>query len=164
MFDYCDVVWYNLDQGLATRIQKLQNRSARVIIFQGYDVRSAQIRKQLNWEELASRRQRHLGLLMYDTVPWSQRFFLIFLRERDQQQAAKLAATTSRKSDEEREKNLWLPWPRISLSCRRQGQDLNLRRWLVDSFSNTQNNLIGSFNCNYRGDAEDFTPHFASLY
>ena len=29
-------------------------------------------------------------------------------------------ATTSRESDEEREKNLWLPWPRISLSCRRQ--------------------------------------------
>ena len=36
--------------------------------FQGYDVRSAQIWKQLNWEELASRRQRHLCLLMYDTV------------------------------------------------------------------------------------------------
>ena len=30
------------------------------------------------------------------------------------------AATTSRENDEEREKNLLLPWPRISLSCRRQ--------------------------------------------
>ena len=63
VFDYCDVVWDNLDQGLATRIQKLQNRAARIITFQGYDVRSAEIRKQLNWEELASRRQRHLSLL-----------------------------------------------------------------------------------------------------
>ena len=68
VFDYCDVVWDNLDQGLATRIQKLQNRAARIITFQGYDVRSAQIRKQLNWEELVSRRQRLLSLLMYDTV------------------------------------------------------------------------------------------------
>ena len=34
--------------------------------------------------------------------------------------ASREAATTSRVSDEEREKNLWLPWPRISLSCRRQ--------------------------------------------
>ena len=68
VFVYCDVVWDNLDQGLATRIQKLQNRAARIITFQGYGVRSAQIRKQLNWEELASRRQRHLSLLMYDTV------------------------------------------------------------------------------------------------
>ena len=54
--------------GTRTRIQKLQNRAARIITFQGYDVRSAQIRKQLNWEELAWRRQRHLSLLMYDTV------------------------------------------------------------------------------------------------
>ena len=47
---------------------EIQNRAARIITFQGYDVRSAQIRKQLNWEELASRRQRDLSLLMYDTV------------------------------------------------------------------------------------------------
>ena len=32
-----------------------------------------------------------------------------------------------------------------------QGQDLTLRRWLVDIFTK----LIGSFDCNYRGDAED---------
>ena len=31
VFDYCDVVWDNLDQGLAIRIQKLQNRAARTI-------------------------------------------------------------------------------------------------------------------------------------
>jgi len=31
-------------------------------------VRSAQIRKQLNWEELTSKRQMHLSLLMYDAV------------------------------------------------------------------------------------------------
>ena len=54
MFDYCDVVWYNLDLGLATKLQKLQNRAARIITFQGY--------------ELASRRQKHLSLLMYDAI------------------------------------------------------------------------------------------------
>ena len=53
---------------ILSRAQKLQNRATRIITFQGYDVRSAQIRKQLNWEELASRRQRHLSLLMYDSV------------------------------------------------------------------------------------------------
>ena len=45
---------------------------------------------------------------------------------RKKSRASREAATTSRESDEEREKNLWLPWPRISLSCRRQGQDLTL--------------------------------------
>ena len=79
---------------------------------------------------------------------------------RKRSRASREPATTSRESGEEREKNLWLPWPRISLSCWRQGQDLTLRRWLVDSFSNAQTNLIGSFNCNYRGDAEDFHTSF----
>ena len=88
---------------------------------------------------------------------------------RKRSRASREAATTSRESDEEREKNLWLPWPWISLSCRREGQYLTLGRWLVDIFSNTQTNLIGSFNCNYRGDAEDFYTsflkvNFASLY
>ena len=68
VFDYRDVVWDNLDQGLATKLQKLQNRAARIITFQGYDVRSAKIRKQLDWEDLASRRQKHLSLLMYDAI------------------------------------------------------------------------------------------------
>ena len=68
MLDYCDVVWDNLDQGLATKLQKSQNCAARIIAFQGYDVCSAQIRKQLNWEDLASRRQKHLSLLMYDAI------------------------------------------------------------------------------------------------
>ena len=79
---------------------------------------------------------------------------------RKRSRASREAATTSRESDEEREKNLWLPWPPISLSCNRQGQDLTLGRWLDDIFSNTQTNLIGSFNCNYRGDAEDFHTSF----
>ena len=63
VFDYSDVVWDNLDQGLATKLQKFQNRAARY-----NDVRSTQIRKQLNWEDLASRRQKHPSLLMYDAI------------------------------------------------------------------------------------------------
>ena len=38
---------------------------------------------------------------------------------RKRSRGSREAATTSRESAEEREKNLWLPWPRISLSCRR---------------------------------------------
>ena len=123
------------------------------------------LKKQLWW---------YFQLLMYFevfTAPWADfvkedsvdtlvpEVFLDF-SSRKRSRASREAATTSRESDEEREKNLWLPWPRISLSCRRQGQDLTLGRWLVDIFSNTQTNLIGSFNCNYRGDAEDFHTSF----
>ena len=32
VFDYCDAVWGNLNKGLASKIQKLQNRPARIIV------------------------------------------------------------------------------------------------------------------------------------
>ena len=37
LFDYCDVVWGNLNITLTARLQKLQNRAARVITRKGYD-------------------------------------------------------------------------------------------------------------------------------
>ena len=36
--------------------------------FQGYDVRSADLLKYLNWDNLALKRDKHLSLLMYDTI------------------------------------------------------------------------------------------------
>ena len=52
----------------------------------------------------------------YTLVP---EVFLDF-SSRKRSRGSREAATTSRESDEEREKTLYLPWPRISLSCRRQ--------------------------------------------
>ena len=68
VFDYCDAVWGNLNKGLVSKIQKLQNRAARIITFQGYDVRSADILEHLNWDNLALRRDKRLSILMYDTI------------------------------------------------------------------------------------------------
>ena len=67
-FDYCDAVWGNLSSGLAARSQRLQNRAARIITAQGYDVRSAHILNELNWDVLATRRDKRLSLLMYDAI------------------------------------------------------------------------------------------------
>ena len=64
----------------------------------------------LSWQSL-----RHVHSLS-TLVP---EVFLDF-SSRKRSRASREAATTSRKSDEEREKNLWFPWPRMSLSCRRQ--------------------------------------------
>ena len=68
LFDYCVAVWGNLNKGLASKIQKLQNRAARVITFQGYDTRSEDLLELLNWDNLALRRNKRLCLLMYDTI------------------------------------------------------------------------------------------------
>ena len=42
---------------------------------------------------------------------------------------------------------------------RAEGQDLTHGRFLVDIYINTQINLTGSFNWNYRGDCEDVSHH-----
>jgi len=68
VFDYCDAVWGNLNKGLANKIQKLQNRAARVITFQGYDTRSEDLLQFLSWDNLALRRNKRLCLLMCDTI------------------------------------------------------------------------------------------------
>ena len=53
VFDYCDAVWGNLNKGLTSKIQKLQNGAARVITFQGYYTRSEDLLEFLNWDNLA---------------------------------------------------------------------------------------------------------------
>lgn len=68
IFDYCDAVWGNVNKGLACRIQKLQNRAARIITSQSYDVRSVDILRSSGWDNLASRREKRLSLLMFDIV------------------------------------------------------------------------------------------------
>ena len=50
-FDYCDGVWGNLNKSLTARLQKLQNRAARIRTRKGYNVRSADIRKELTWDD-----------------------------------------------------------------------------------------------------------------
>ena len=57
----------------ASILQKLQNRAARVITHQGYDVRSNEIRKTLHWKTLAEMRDTHKLTLMYKILKiWHQ--------------------------------------------------------------------------------------------
>ena len=61
LFDYCDVVWGNLNKTLTARLQKFQNRAARIITRNFYDVRSADIRKELKWDDLETIRKKTLS-------------------------------------------------------------------------------------------------------
>ena len=47
--DYCSAVWGCIGNGLSQRLEKLQNRAARIITGSGWDVRSAQILCALKW-------------------------------------------------------------------------------------------------------------------
>ena len=42
-FNYCGAVWGNINKGLADKLQKLQNRAARILTFSNYDVRILKI-------------------------------------------------------------------------------------------------------------------------
>ena len=53
------MAWDKLPATSAERLQKLQNRAARVITKQGYDIRSQDIRRSLDWDSLAERRFKH---------------------------------------------------------------------------------------------------------
>ena len=61
LFDDCDVVWGNLSKTLTARLQKLQNRAANIITCKGYDVRSADIRNELSWDDVETIRKKHLA-------------------------------------------------------------------------------------------------------
>ena len=56
-FDYCSMVWGNCGEGSKEKLQRLQNRAARVITGDTYEIRSTDILKKLNWKTLEERRK-----------------------------------------------------------------------------------------------------------
>ena len=64
-FDYCSAVWDGLSQQLSDKLQKLQNRAARVITKSSYDASSRQLLNFLGWDNLSIRRAKQKANLMY---------------------------------------------------------------------------------------------------
>ena len=74
---HCD-----FSESQSLRLQKLQNRAARVILSANYDARSSDLLEQLKWENLSQRRDKHFALLMCKTLqnktPNYLRYMFIF--------------------------------------------------------------------------------------
>jgi hypothetical protein len=51
------MVWGNCGEGSKEKLQRLQNRAARVITGDTYEIRSTNILKKLNWKTLEERRK-----------------------------------------------------------------------------------------------------------
>ena len=64
-FNYYGAVWGNINKGLADKLQKLQNRAARILTFSNYDVRSSVLLDELGWERLEYARLKQLAVTMY---------------------------------------------------------------------------------------------------
>ena len=67
-FDYCIVVWDGLSQQLSEKLQKLQNRAARVITKSSYNTNSSYLLNSLSWDNSLVRRTKKRANLMYKCV------------------------------------------------------------------------------------------------
>ena len=67
-FDYCSPVWDCLSSQSSDKLQKLQNRAARVITKLPFDTSSNLLLDSLKWEKLSLRRKKQKALIMYKTI------------------------------------------------------------------------------------------------
>ena len=56
---------YNINKGLADKLQKMQNRAARILTFSIHEVRSSVSLDELGWERLEYVRLEQLAVTMY---------------------------------------------------------------------------------------------------
>jgi hypothetical protein len=64
-FDYCNLVWENCSVYLQDKLQKMQNRAARVIAEKPYDARISDMLNELGWQPLAERRRSQKMIFMH---------------------------------------------------------------------------------------------------
>ena len=68
-FGYCSPVWDGLSGCLSDKLQKLQNRAARVITQSPFDTSSDFLLAMLKWEKLSLRRKKQKALIIEWTCP-----------------------------------------------------------------------------------------------
>ena len=66
--NYCCEVWDSCCNTLALKLQKLQNRAARVLTFSGYDASADPLIEILGWQKLESQRSFHKAVMVYKSL------------------------------------------------------------------------------------------------
>ena len=67
-FDYCSPVWDELSVTLSDKLQKVQNRAARVITRSSYDTSASILLNRLNWHNLSTRRKKLKATLRFKII------------------------------------------------------------------------------------------------
>ena len=67
-FDYCSLVWGNSGKTSSNKLQKLQNRAARVITSSSYDADVDSLFHKLSWKDLNSQRQIQKALMVFKSL------------------------------------------------------------------------------------------------
>ena len=67
-FIYCCVVFNHCGTTLTTKLQKLQNRPARVLTWSRYDADADYLIEMLGWKKLANQRNLQTALMVYKSI------------------------------------------------------------------------------------------------
>ena len=67
-FDYCSLVWGNCGKTLSNKLQKLQNRAARVITSSNFDKDVDSLFHKLSWKDLKSKREIRNALMVFKSL------------------------------------------------------------------------------------------------
>ncbi len=67
-FSYCAPVWDGIGSKLSDKLQKLQNRAARVITRSSYDASSSSVLEELGCNNLYTNRKMQKAILMYKVM------------------------------------------------------------------------------------------------
>ena len=68
-FDYCNVVWRNCSKNLSSKLQKLQNRVARVqMTFSSFDFSTIESFQNLKWSKLVLQRVVSKAIMMHSII------------------------------------------------------------------------------------------------
>ena len=67
-FNYCNVVWGNCGSGLPEKLQKLQNRAARIVKCANYDSNIDELFRALGWRKLKYQRLESAAIMMYKSL------------------------------------------------------------------------------------------------
>ena len=64
-FDYRSVVWENCNKSLATKLRKLQNHAARIMIFSPYDASVDNLFTSLAWKKLGAQQKIQTAAMVF---------------------------------------------------------------------------------------------------
>ena len=67
-FDYCSVVWGSCNKTLASKLQKLQNRAARVLTSSSYDANADDLIARLGWNKLDVQFKFQTAFMVYKSL------------------------------------------------------------------------------------------------
>ena len=67
-FDYCSVVWGNCNKSRSIKLQKLQNRAARILTSSSYDANADDLFVRLGWQKVRLQRELKTVTMVYKSL------------------------------------------------------------------------------------------------